>query len=144
MEPSDNLDLFGDDVPNLPDASERLPDDHWPLKISELTDLVADELARSESLDARRVRPAACRVVARLLAEHGGAQWYVPKADALRRAIRDLEIWSRYDGSRRGPNGIEALSRRYRISEVAVWAILREQRALHLRSVQSDWIRDSQ
>lgn len=93
------------------------------------------ELAVSDRDMARRI---ACRVTARLTMEYGGTHWYVPKPDVLRRLLRDLEIWSEFDGSVDGLRGVNALARKYNLSAVWVWAVIRAQRRLYIKRVHGD------
>jgi Mor family transcriptional regulator len=113
--------------------------DAWPERLVELTDLLADELAHSQpGLADATVRAVAVRLVTRLARELGGASWYWPKPDAIARTLRDLAIWAEHDGTRGDGRGIRGLARRYQLSEVAVWAILRAQRAQHRQRVQAE------
>lgn len=127
----DTLDLFGDA------RAERLVDDlgRWPAQLTEMTALLQAELEQGGlgEPDARRL---ACRQICRFVDEYGGSHPYIPKGDAIRRALRDLRIWGEHDGTVDGPRGIRALSREYRLSEVTVYAILRAQRRLHVQRVQ--------
>jgi len=60
------------------------------------------------------------------LAEHGGGQnWYMPRGDNLRAALRDIDIFRRF---RRG--NIEALAAEYRLTVPSIYRIYREQRRL--------------
>jgi len=121
-------------MPNDPcadDLARVSGQERWPRQLSEMTDLVADAIRGGVDLDPAAVRMVACLVVTRLCTEYGGSAFYVPKSDAIHRAIRDLEIWAAHDGTVDGANGIRALARRYAMSANAIWDILRAQRALH-------------
>ena len=132
----DPQDPLADDLPGAAASLSETPE-RWPDRIAEMVDWVVDEAARSGLMPAPADRRTlAVRVVTRICAEIGGAQYYWPKTDAIRRALRDATIWAEHDGTRDGPRGITALSRRHHLSEVQVWAILRAQRALHVRRVQ--------
>lgn len=136
---ADTSDMFGGSLPAA--AAEQLADDtgRWPAQLAEMTDILQDELTLAlPDLNADAVRIAAMRQIVRFCTEYGGTRPYIPKDDAIRRALRDLEIWARHDGTVEGPSGIRALGKRHNLSEVAVWSILREQRRLHIRRVQGD------
>ncbi|MCB1621886.1 MAG: hypothetical protein KDI44_14250 [Thiothrix sp.] len=61
----------------------------------------------------------------------GGCQFYLPKGEALGRALRDREIYRLA-----GRVSAEALAQRYQLSMKQVWQIQREQTALHVKDVQ--------
>lgn len=117
---------------DLPAAAEGISADteRWPAQMAELADFAADELLRC-GLDRSTARRYGCRVAARLCQEFGGARYYWPRADALARAVRDMQIWAEHDGTRDGPNGISAIARRYKLTDNQIWAILRAQRLMH-------------
>lgn len=104
----------------------------WPSQMRELIEIFESEIsAVFPQIATRDARVAAARMVIRLTDEYGGSHPYIPKGDAIRRVMRNLEIWASHDGSVDGENGIHALSKRHGVTEVHVWSILREQRALH-------------
>jgi Mor family transcriptional regulator len=106
--------------------------DRWPRQLADLTDLVTDEIKAAEILDdPGATRRLACAIVTRICREYGGGSLYVPKTDAIERALRNLEIWAAHDGTTEGPRGIRALAKRYGMSANAIWDILRQERALH-------------
>lgn len=101
--------------------------------LAELAELVADELLRArpgtERAEARRL---GARIAARLCLEVGGT--YLPRGQALERAVLHITIWSEHDNTVDGPNGIRALARRHGITEPSVWRIIRRERERHRRS----------
>lgn len=104
----------------------------WPRQMAELTDTIADEVAAAlHGLTPAQHRMLACRVVTRLTREFGGAPLYVPKGDAIARALRNMAIWAAHDGTVDGPRGIRALAREHGLTDVAIWGILRAERAMH-------------
>lgn len=103
-----------------------------PAVMADWIDLAADELTRSEApLEPSAARRVAVRVVSRLCREYGGSQAYIPRGEALDRAIRDAGIWGDYDGTTDGPHGVRAIARREGLTEIHVYRILERQRALH-------------
>lgn len=114
----------------------------WPRQMAEITDLLADELAKGlPASEADMARPLAGRLMARVAREYGGAYLYVPKGDALQRALRDNQLWADYDGTCDGPNGIRALARREGLAELSVYRLIAAQRCLH-RTSQTDLFGD--
>lgn len=62
-------------------------------------------------------------VMQRMAAHWGGSSLYMPKADAARRHARDAQIIAAFDGTNTGE-----LSRRFGVSQVWIYAILRRAR----------------
>ena len=111
----------------------------WPARLAEITDFLEDEMARAlPDLARAEARRVACRQTVRFIAEFAGTRPYIPKADLLQRAYRDLKIWSEHDGTVDGPRGIRVLGAKYGLSEVAVWSVLKQQRELHRRPLPGD------
>lgn len=134
-------DLFGDPVPDIVDAAEALHDDpgRWPRQMAEITDILADELTRTDSqMESVAARRMACRLMARIAREFGGGGLYIPKTDALERTLRDERLWAEYDGTVDGPHGIHALARREGLTAIHTYRIIAAQRALHRASTQLD------
>ena len=129
-------DLLGDSLSAAACALAAEPD-RWSARMAEMIDLVVDEVRASALLTLpQEQRALAVRVVTRLCQEYGGGQEYWPKPDRIARALRDARIWAEHDGTTEGPRGVYALAKRHRLTAAQVWAILRAQRALHLRRVQ--------
>lgn len=136
------IDLLGDDLPAA--AAEHLADraDAWPQTLADMVDVLIDEISHAEpTLPPGRIRALAVRVVARQCTEYGGQKWYWMRSDALRRALRDMQMWAEYDGTVHGRHGLRALARRYgppgsALSDNAVYAIIRRERARHRALVQ--------
>lgn len=102
-----------------------------PHQFSELAGYAFDEIARLiPDLDERKSRLLAIHIVSRLAREYGGTSFYVPKPDAIDRALRDMRIWAEFDGTVSGPNGRKMLAIRHRMTEQGIWLILRKQRDL--------------
>lgn len=108
----------------------------WPEPLAALFDVIATALAE----DAPAIPPAdrrlAAIVVKRLAETYGGTTLYWPKSDSLERALRDLSIWSCFDGTLNGPHGITVLARQYHLSEMRVYQILKAERVRHQAEYQ--------
>lgn len=63
----------------------------------------------------------------------GGAQVYIPKADAIERCERDEAIWRDFNG-----NNHRELARRYNVTEVHIYRIIKRMRALDRARRQVD------
>ncbi|MDC8804235.1 Mor transcription activator family protein [Halomonas pacifica] len=132
---SDNLELFGDD--EIPaDALERLADPEilgkWPQSLSDMLGVIEAAYCRAGD-DQAEARRRAFRAVRALASYHGGRVFYLPKGEALDRALRDREIWERFDGKNH-----DALSREYDLNVVQIYRIIAEQRALARARNQPD------
>lgn len=129
----DNLDL-GFAIPK--DALERLEDPEllkkWPQGLTDMIMVIEAAMARrGASRDqARRVAFVAVRALSQFA---GGRSFYIPKGEALDRALRDRELWERFDGS-----NVSELATWAHLTEVQVYAILAEQRKLARRRVQPE------
>lgn len=136
---TDPIDLMSsaDDLAGV--ASLAADPQRCPRQMAEITDLLADELAKSRpELGPEQARALAGRQMARLAREFGGGNFYLPKGDALERALRDLRLWSDFDGTIAGPGGVETLARREGLTTIHVYRILAVQRDLHRARVQGD------
>lgn len=109
---------------------DDLPANAWEKNLVQMIEVqeaafVRDGLSEGEAFRLARVGMLA-------LAEfHGARQWYLPRGDRLRTALRDAEIYRR---ARRG--NIQALAAEFQLSDLQVWRIVRQQRKLHLRKIQ--------
>ncbi len=66
------------------------------------------------------------------IAEHfGGMQFYLPKAKHLHNLARDIKIWHEFNGK-----NVQALARKYGLTDVRLYEIIREQRQLHQAKYQ--------
>lgn len=101
----------------------------WPELLKYLADIIQAELdqhspqAQNDQLSHQLVSAIASKL--------GGGQFYLPKGDALKRALRDAEI---YRLSSKVPT--EELARKYNLSMKQVWEIAAKQQAKHIQNVQ--------
>lgn len=127
----DNLDM-GFEIPD--DALERLEDPEllkrWPQGLTDMLTVIESDYVR-KGAEADKARHLAFIAVRALSQYAGGRSFYIPKGEALDRALRDREIWERFDGS-----NVSQLAQRYQRTEVQIYAILSEQRKLARRRVQ--------
>ena len=118
----------------MPDNLEHSPG-RWERGMAEIAETIIGELHRLGIANARQV---GCQVAMSLCRERGESYWYLPRGAGLSRALRDLAMWHEHDGTVSGANGIEALARRHGLTEISVWRILAQQRALHVKKVQGE------
>lgn len=95
-----------------------------PAYLSELADLVAQVLARDGDIDAERAELLGYAVMYAYCETFGGVQVYVPKADSLALCEKHAQIWAEFNGKNQAE-----LARKYRISQVHVYRIIKAERA---------------
>jgi Mor family transcriptional regulator len=128
-------DLLGDSSYNagLLEHLENLPPEareKWPKDFAALCDIYETELA-AMALEPEQARHISLRLLLALASYGGGRIFYLPKADRLRQAIRDRQIWQEFKG-----HNHEALAKKYNLTVPRIYAIVREQVALHRANVQ--------
>ncbi|MCG6659881.1 positive regulator of late transcription [Halomonas campisalis] len=104
--------------------SEQKREHKWPKKLMEVTD-VAEQALVNHGLEQNRSRELAKVVIKALAFLHGGRVFYFPKGEGLDLALRDREIWERFDG-----HNHEELSREHGLTTTRIYGILAEQRKL--------------
>lgn len=133
-----SLDLFGADNPDalsqhLTSLNESEQDDivnTLPAKLQSLISLFEHELTKAGYLHAHSV---AQQLVMAQAHYFGGMQIYLPRNDRLKRCLRDIQIYREYKG-----NNVRQLARRYRLTEITIYAILRDQTAAEKARRQLD------
>lgn len=120
-------DLLGhlDDIPE----EVRLK---WPKDLAALVDIYSASLNRM-GYDDEQARSISHALLAEQATYCGGRYFYLPKLDALKKAIRDVELYK--DWSDRGILP-ETLADKYDISATHVYRIIKEQRAYYQRRIQ--------
>ncbi|MCG9624620.1 hypothetical protein L1D34_07175 [Vibrio mediterranei] len=102
----------------------------WPVILAELHTLVVHNLANS-GLEADKAKSLGF-VLTLSIADHlGGAQEYLPRGDALRRQIRNMQMFDEFNGR----NHLE-LSKKYKLTERATYEIIAKQRAIEIKQRQ--------
>lgn len=125
-------DLFGipDDFNPEDGGDADFDESKWALLLADLL-RVFEALFKRRGMDDRTAFDLA-RETALTEAEYfGGRQWYLPKGERLRLALRDAEIWRRFNG-----RNVPELAREYDVSTIHLYAILRKQRALNQTKLQ--------
>lgn len=129
-----NNELFNDPLPG--DILDRLdgdvPREKWTGTLANYVDAVESKYKRG-GMEAPTALRLAIEAVAAICELYGGQTHYLPKGDNLRRALRDKQIWHDFDG-----RNIDKLIQRYRLSNVQIYQIIKEQKALHQNRIQPD------
>lgn len=138
----DNLPLFDDDhaeLGKLLDNLDAIPENElqsrWPQVLADIVDLFCAELVR-QGHDEKQARHTASKLVAALSHYHGGRAVYLPTGDTFKAAIRDNLLFLEWSRESRGD--IDTLAKKYGLTNHTVYAILRQQLALHRKRHQPD------
>lgn len=128
-------DLFPDDIDNL-DANRVLANMHDPMVLSrwegslrEMVEIAESKLVAEMGPDSTAAELAR-HVVFAICSAMGGSVIYMPRGDALKRAMRDAEIYR--DWMDNGTK-IHILMRKYNLATPTIYDIINKQRALHRR-----------
>lgn len=136
---ADNRDLFEDDHELLEQALSKLDDlpqddeavkHAWPKLLVELVDVFASELERMGEPDDEALKKAR-RLVAHQANHFGGRMIYLPNAERLKLALRDMDIYAQYKGG----NSRE-LAERFELTQQQICSIVKVQHGLHRKRVQ--------
>ncbi|MGI1669983.1 MAG: hypothetical protein K6L74_06605 [Neptuniibacter sp.] len=135
----DQQDLLGEDTftDDLASHLSEIPAEvrrKWPKDLAALIDIFSDELERQGY-----AQEESQRITHRLLAAQsmycGGRYFYLPKPDALEKAVRDLDLYKDW-----ADNGLEPseLAKKYKVSVQHVYRIIKEQRAYYRKRIQPE------
>ncbi|MAK90442.1 MAG: hypothetical protein CMI13_04290 [Oleibacter sp.] len=133
----ENHELFGDDelseslLEHLPDISDDARR-KWPRDLVALIDMYGGTLKRMgyKPAEAERISHA---LLLDLSTYCGGRYIYLPKNDALKKSIRDVELYRDWSHSGMLP---DQLAQKYDLALPYVYRVLKEQREYHLKRVQ--------
>ena len=103
----------------------------WPRTVAELVDVLTAELQR-KGIDATKAASTATSLMMAMANYFGGRQYYLPRGDKLRLAVRNRIIWQAYPKT-----SIEDLAATHGLTTRHVYQILGEQRALVVRTIPS-------
>jgi len=127
-------------VEDIIDRLDELDNDDpraWPQLLADLVDVTLGHLQRRLGLDAPAARLEAQALILVMAEYFGGRMIYLPKNEKLRRALRDTLIWHEFTG-----DNVAELGRRYDLSDIQIYNVLREQRRLHRAKTQADLFAD--
>lgn len=138
---SENLPLFDDDHAELGlllDRIDAIPlgelHARWPQLLADMIDLFCAELQR-QGYDEVAARLSASKLVGALAHYYGGRAVYLPTGEALKAALRDNQLFDEWSRSR---GDVDGLAKKYSLTNSTVYAILRQQLALHRKRYQGD------
>lgn len=121
-----------EDLQRLMEADESLPESmrRWPQELAAMLRVIEATLVR-RGMDKQAAFAAAADVTTDLAAYRGGRMLYIPQGQRLALALRDAEIWRRFNG-----RNYQALADEFGMTVVSMYEIIREQRALNTRKIQ--------
>lgn len=127
-------DLFNDSFsPEILDNINQAMDGDdckaWPTIIVDLFKIVKLKYQKQGIEDVRITLETTLALIDYL----GGMQVYVPKGERLRKHIRNMEIYYRFNG-----RNIRELARQYEQTEQNIYRIIAEQKRLHIKQKQPD------
>lgn len=133
----ENNELFGDELmsesllDHLPDISDEARR-KWPRDLAALIDMYYATLRRMKynEDDAQKI---SYTLLLELATYCGGRYIYLPKTDALEKAIRDVDLFRDWRNNNMQPDD---LAKKYKISLQHVYRVIAEQRKYHINKVQ--------
>ena len=138
MYQANNLEQLGLDV-NQPITA--LPQDEtiedrrkWPETLATLMDISYSRLT-TLGMSPEQSKCIAHALISELATYCGGRYFYLPKNDALERAVRDNDLY--HDWSQRGIQP-DTLAGKYKVSVTHVYRVIKEQHSLRRRQMQKD------
>ncbi|MDC9620119.1 Mor transcription activator family protein [Xenorhabdus sp. XENO-7] len=120
-----------DQLDNIPEAELQT---RWPQLLADMVDLFSSELQR-QGYDEQAARLSARKLVGSLAHYYGGRAVYLPTGETLKAALRDNQLFSEWSRSR---GNMDLLARKYSLTNSTVYAILRQQLALHRKRHQPE------
>lgn len=122
---SDDLLKHIDDIPEEQRSK-------WPQVLAELVDLLV-HCRQHQGADLELAKKEGLGLALEIAHQFGGIQFYLPSAASIAKAVRDTQIWQDHTG-----DNIRELSSKYRLTGVHIYAIIAQQRKLHIKSLQPD------
>lgn len=102
----------------------------WKSNFTEFIEVVEAAFAREGVDDSKALARLA---VGALALQVGGGEFYLPRGERIRAALQRKKIWDEFNGK-----NLRDLARKYRMTTSHIYAILKEQRKLHIRSIQPE------
>ena len=123
--------MYNSGVFSLLDAKMSMTtyNNQWPELLKYLADIIQSEL--DQHSPHTQNDHLSHQLVSAIASKLGGGQFYLPKGDALKRALRDAEIYRLIN---KVPT--DELARRHNLSMKQVWEIAAKQQARYVQNVQ--------
>lgn len=127
-------DLFGaltrDPADLLEHGAVAVDEKQWAPLLADMVRVIEQDKLRRGAATTEAFADARAAVLS--IAEYfGGRMTYLPKGERLLTALRDAEIWRKFNG-----RNIRELAAEYGVSEIHLYDVLKRQRALHTRKLQ--------
>lgn len=121
--PGDVESLLGRDLSDVPEGK-------WAPLLANMVSVLEARFLRQGMTADQAFNQARDSVLA--TAEYfGGRMIYLPRGDRLKLALRDAEIFHRANA-----NNIKTLATEFEVTDIQIYRIIRQQRALHISKVQ--------
>lgn len=105
----------------------------WPRTFAEIVDQTKHYLETHHNISSDEALKQATGIGV-LLAEFGGGRmFYLPSIKGVKKSLRDTKIWHEFNG-----RNIAELCKRYDLTEMSIYTILKKQRALTSSRLQCD------
>ncbi|WP_036769210.1 Mor transcription activator family protein [Photorhabdus australis] len=130
---ADNYDELGQILDQLDDIPETELQARWPQLLADIIDLFSTELQRQGYI--KDTRLSASKLAGVLAHYYGGRAVYLPTGDTLKIALRDNQLFNEWSCSR---GEVVQLAKKYHLTHSTVYAILRQQLALHRKRYQGE------
>ncbi len=135
----DQPDLLGESsfTPELLEHLDDIPEEvskKWPKDLVALLAIYGAALKR-QGLDEDLSRKISHALLAEQANYCGGRYFYLPRLDALKRAIRDVELYKDHVHKQMLP---DELSTKYNLTVPHVYRVIKEQQAYYIKSIQHD------
>lgn len=114
----------------LPEGLSDVPMSRWPKELVRGLEVIEGVFKLGGMADEEAFHFAAAAMLA-LADYNGGRDWYLPRGDALKTALRDAKIYRMAHA-----NNIFTLADEHGITPRHIWRIIHQQRALHIRKIQ--------
>ncbi|TDB43268.1 Mor transcription activator family protein [Photorhabdus luminescens] len=130
---ADNYNELGQILDQLDDIPEAELQARWPQLLADIIDLFSTELQRQGCV--KDTRLSASKLASALAHYYGGRAVYLPTGDTLKVALRDNRLFNEWSCSR---SDVVQLAKKYNLTHSTVYAILRQQLALHRKRYQGE------
>jgi len=122
FELDDDLGALLEKVADLPEQSFN----NWPKLLQDLY-AVLNACLKRNGMSFDEASKLTRQLVTAQAHYYGGRHWYLPKNLSLDKALRDCEIWQRFNGQNH-----RQLAKEYKLTDQAIYNIIKTQRQIEL------------